>query len=348
MEQQTQTAPLSDEYIRCYICGHIDNLEFCSSCGHQLKKPAEKVGVFPFMMEVARDILTPLMTGLTTFFLFILQPKSTYEAIFIGTKTDSKVKAIEKIELPLLTFIWGKVLHKKQKIFEPSGYLVFITIVFLYINHIYSDYFIVQQSGIFEDVSPFINDILQQVQQETRIIYLFTIILITCIFFAFLIKTSTKQLTWINAYAISIYLNGTNILNFCFGLILLRLVWRIFPDNYFTLFFSIFIFLMTFFVSLIVYSIISPIVSLPTIFNTPRLRFGIVLVLSYILFPVILYSSTLLTAIIYMNVITPVLLVSLVANVNTFTKVCCGSSFVFLLILIPLLIARRRPSSMKQ
>ena len=317
MENQSQPVK-QDGYIRCYMCGHIDNLEYCSNCGHPLRNPEEKVGVLLFLMEIIRDILAPLATGITTLCLFLFQPHNAYEAIFNGTKTNSTSTTIEKTKLPLITNFWENTLGKKQKIFEPSGYLIFVMIVYLYIYNASSK----TPLSLFDNIPPLLKDAVQEIES----IGAFTVILLTCMFFAVLSKIIYNQLSWSNAYALSIYLNGTNILILTFWGASLHLIDYIFPQNSILWFLWFLISLPILLIILVVHSVISPVRFFPKIINIPLSRLITLLALGYISFPIILFASTFL--IVFMIGI-PTALAFDTATTNIYTQICCGTFLIF-------------------
>ncbi len=334
MENQGQPDK-KDGYIRCYMCGHIDNFEYCSNCGHPLRNPEEKVGVLIFLMEIIRDIIAPVATGLTTFCLFLFRPQSAYEAIFNGTETNSTSTTVEKIRLPLITNFWEKTLGKKQKIFEPSGYLIFTTIIYMYIYNNLSP----SQLTLFDDVPPLLKGAFQEVES----ILAFIVILLTCMFFAVLSKIIFNQTTWSNSYALSIYLLGTNSLIISFWRASFQLFENTFSESPVLLLLfvpaSIFIFL----IILLTHSIISPIRFLPKAMKIPLPRLLTLLFLGYTSFPFILIASLIL---LFYTVGLPSILIIEAAKINIYTQVCCAVFFIFLFVFMSFLIRlfRRSPN----
>ncbi len=277
-------------------------------------------------MDIVRDIIAPLATGLTTFCLFLFRPQSAYEAIFNGIDTNSTSTTIEKIRLPLITNFWEKTLGKKQKIFEPSGYLIFVTIVYVYIYNNLSP----TQLSLFDDVPPLLKDAFQEVES----VFVFTVILLTCMFFAVLSKIIFNQTTWSNSYALSIYLLGTNSLIISFWRAFFQLFSDAFSDNpvLFLLFAPTSLFIT--FIILLTHSIISPIRFLPKAMKIPLSRLLTLLFLGYTSFPFVSIASIIL--LIY-TVGLPSILIIETAKINVYTQVCCTVFFIFLFVFMSIL-----------
>ncbi len=315
MENQAQlSSPTEqDESVRCYMCGNIDNLEYCSSCGHPLKRMKEEVGVLLFLLEVIRDIITPLATGITTFCLFLFQPNKGYEAVFSGIETHSTSTTVEKIKLPLITSFWQKILNKKQKIFEPSGYLVFAAIIYLYVYKSSSLSELPTSSPSFDNIPPFLKGAFQEVES----IKIFAIILLACMFFAVLTKIIYNKLSWSNAYALSIYLNGTNSLIFSFWFLFFQIINYVFSDS--PILWFIFFLTSPFVVllMLLIHGIVSPLRFLPKALKIPHSRLIAIFFIGYISFPLILFASALLVEFIDSNI----------GGSGIYTQVCCVGFF---------------------
>jgi len=193
---------------RCIICGHEDNLEFCSNCGHQLISTNTNFQPSAYYIEVLQDVISPLLTGLTTFCLLLLQPLNGFNAIFYGKKIESNIKTIDNLHLPIITAIWKKGIKKKQNILEPAQYLAF-TIIF-YLLALGINFSTIIKISI-SDV-PLISKIMETISSEAGGLLILLIVSINLGFFAQVIMRFFPKVSDQYIYQFSLYFNGTNLL----------------------------------------------------------------------------------------------------------------------------------------
>ena len=114
--------------VYCRICGHRDDLAYCSQCGLPFDHTAGST--LELLSNRIEMLIQPIFHFLTTWFLLLLVPKAFFESLTTKGRPVNAALIIRRTKTPITFSAWLRPM-------TPVGYFAFGSLTF----NVASEYF---------------------------------------------------------------------------------------------------------------------------------------------------------------------------------------------------------------